>query len=221
MGTQPLPKKGAEPTIFGPCLLWPNGRMDQDATWYGGRPRPRHHCVRQGPNPPPKKGAQSSPIFGLCLLRPHSWMDQDASWYGGGPQSMPHCARCGPSSRRKKGESPQFLAHVYCGQTAGWIKMPLGTEIDLHPGGFVLDGDPAHLPKKGRSPPIFGPCLLYPNCWMDQDDTWHGGGPWPRQHCVRWNPAFPQKGGGAAPNFRPMSIVVKRLYVSGYHLVQR
>jgi len=33
--------KGAEPhPIFGPRLLWPNGCMDQDATWYGGRPRP-------------------------------------------------------------------------------------------------------------------------------------------------------------------------------------
>jgi len=26
----------APPPIFGPCLLWPNGRIDQDATWYGG-----------------------------------------------------------------------------------------------------------------------------------------------------------------------------------------
>jgi len=40
----------------------------------------------------------------------------------------------------KKGQSPQFLAHVYCGQTAGWIKTPLGTEVDLGPGHFVLDG---------------------------------------------------------------------------------
>ena len=27
--------------------LWPNGWMDQDANWYGGRPRPRRHCVRK------------------------------------------------------------------------------------------------------------------------------------------------------------------------------
>jgi len=31
-----------------PCLLWPNGWMDQDATWYGGRPRPWWHCIRWG-----------------------------------------------------------------------------------------------------------------------------------------------------------------------------
>jgi len=26
----------------------------------------------------------------------------------------------------KRGQSPQFLANVCCGQTAAWIKMPLG-----------------------------------------------------------------------------------------------
>jgi len=29
------------PNFFGSCLLWPNGCMDQDATWYRGRPRPK------------------------------------------------------------------------------------------------------------------------------------------------------------------------------------
>jgi len=32
---------------------------------------------------------------------------------------------------------------------AGCIKMPLGMEVGLSPGEFVLDGDPAPLPKKG------------------------------------------------------------------------
>jgi len=45
---------------------------------------------------------------------------------------------------QKKGTAPtHFLAHVYCGQTAGWIKMPFGTEVNLGPGYIVLDGDPA------------------------------------------------------------------------------
>jgi len=42
---------------------------------------------------------------------------------------------------------PQFSAHICCGQMAGWIKMPLGMEVGLGPGDFVLDGDPASLPK--------------------------------------------------------------------------
>ena len=53
----------------------------------------------------------------------------------------------------KKGRSPQFSAHVYCGQTAAWIKMPLGTEVDLGPDDIVLDGDAAPLAKKGAEPP--------------------------------------------------------------------
>ena len=52
---------------------------------------------------------------------------------------------------------PQFSAHFYCGQTAGWIKMALGMELGLGPGDFVLDGDPAPPPQ------LFGPCLLRPN----------------------------------------------------------
>ena len=36
---------------------------------------------------------------------------------------------------------------VYCGQTVGWIKMTLGTEVGLGPGDIVLDGDPAPLRK--------------------------------------------------------------------------
>jgi len=39
--------------------------------------------------------------------------------------------------------APHFSAHVCCGQTAGWFKMPLGTEVGLRLGHIVLDGDPA------------------------------------------------------------------------------
>ena len=42
---------------------------------------------------------------------------------------------------QKKGTAPtQLLAHVYCGQTARWIKMPLGMEVNLGPVHVVLDG---------------------------------------------------------------------------------
>jgi len=39
-GAQQLPNISAH-------VLWPNGWMGQDATWCGGRPRPRRHCVRR------------------------------------------------------------------------------------------------------------------------------------------------------------------------------
>jgi len=146
----------------------------------------------------------------------------------------------------QKGQSPQFLAHLYCGQTAGWIKMALGAEVDLGPANIVLDGDPTPPPQKrdhsqhrlrpwphyvrwgpsfpspkGAEPPIFCPSLLWPNSWMDQDGTWCGGRPWPSQHCARWGPNSPSPEKGAQPsNFWPMSIVAKRLDASRCHLVR-
>ena len=71
-----------------------------------------------------------------------------------------------PAPSPKKGQIPQFLAHVYCGQTAAWIKMPLGTEVGLSLCDIVLDGDQAPPPLKGHSPPIFGQCPLWRNGWM-------------------------------------------------------
>jgi len=47
-------------------------------------------------------------------------------------------------------------------------------------------GTPLPSPKGGRSPPIFGPFLLWPNSWMHQDATWYGGRPWSSPHCARW-----------------------------------
>jgi len=62
---------------------------------------------------------------------------------------------------------------VYCGQTVGQIKMPLRREVCLSPSEIVLDGAPDRPPPKGTEPPIFGPYLLWPNGWMDQDVTWY------------------------------------------------
>jgi len=51
----------------------------------------------------------------------------------------------GDPALSQKGADPQFSTHVYCGQTAGWIKMPLGTEVGLSLGDIVLHGVPAPL----------------------------------------------------------------------------
>ena len=56
------------------------------------------------------------------------------------------------SPPKKEAQPPQFSAHVYCGQTVGWINMSLGMEIGLGPGHIVLDGDPAPLLKKEAQP---------------------------------------------------------------------
>jgi len=43
--------------------------------------------------------------------------------------------------------------------------MKLDVEVGLSPGYVVLDENPAPPPPKVYSPPIFGPCLLWPNGW--------------------------------------------------------
>jgi len=45
---------------------------------------------------------------------------------------------------------------VYCGQTVGWIKMPLGAKVGLGPGHIVLDG--TQLPQKRGAA---APCLCH------------------------------------------------------------
>jgi len=62
---------------------------------------------------------------------------------------------------QKGDRAPQFSAHVYCGQTAGWIKMPCGTEVGLSPGDFVLNRNLASVSNKGWSPlPNFRPTSI-------------------------------------------------------------
>jgi len=52
------------------------------------------------------------------------------------------------------------VALVYCGQTIGWIRMPLIMEVDLGPGHIVLDGDPASAKRGTAPPPTFRPTAV-------------------------------------------------------------
>ena len=187
MGTQPpLHKKGeGGPPIFGLCLLWPNGWMDQDATWYGGRPRRRRHCVRWGPISLPER-ACTAPNFRsmsivakrLQCIRIPLGTEVDLSLgdivVDGKPAPPP-----------LKGQSPRIFGQCPLWPNGWMTKMPLGMEVGLGPGDFVFDWD--------RAPPaqFIGPCLLWPNGWMDQDATWYGGKSRPRRRCVRWGGSSP------------------------------
>jgi len=72
-GDPPPPRKKAQPPhIFGLCLLWPNGWMDQDATLYGGKPCPGD-VVLDGIGAPPLKG--HSPQFSVYV-----YCGQAATW---------------------------------------------------------------------------------------------------------------------------------------------
>ena len=101
--------------------------------------------------------------------------------------------------------------------------MAHGMEVGLIPGDFVFDGNPARLSKKrAEPPPQFSAnfyyaqtagCIPMPlgmevglipeDFVFDEDPV---------------IPPLPKKGAEPLPNFRPMSIVAKRLDGSGWHL---
>jgi len=118
-GPSPLPKNGEIPQFSAHVYC------DQMAPW---TKMPFGTEVGLGPGEIVLDGdpARPSQIFRPFLLWPNGWMHQNATWYRGWPRPKRHCVRWGPSSpspKRGRSSPPQFLAHVYCGQTAGWIKM--------------------------------------------------------------------------------------------------
>jgi len=101
--------------------------------------------------------------------------------------------------------------------------MPLGTEVGLRPGDFVLDGDPARSPKRGHSPlPQFsahfycGQTAGYTKMPLGMEL-----GLSPGDFVLDMDPTpLPEKG-AEPPNFWPMFIVAKRLDGSRWHLAWR
>ena len=116
---------------------------------------------------------------------------------------------------------------VHCGQTVGWIKMKLGTQVDLGPGHIVLDGDRALPPPKGHQRGTASQFLAHISC--GQMAAWikipfgMEAGLGPGDFVLDGDPALPSlKGDGAPlPNFRPISIVAKRLDGPRRHLARR
>jgi len=86
---------------------------------------------------------------------------------------------------------------VYCGQTVGWINMPLGMEVGLRPGNIVLDGDLA--PPKGHNSPQFSTHVYCSQTagWIKMPlgaEVGLGSG-----HIVRWGPSSPDGKGHSSP----------------------
>jgi len=100
--------------------------------------------------------------------------------------------------------------------------MPLGTEVGLGPGDFMLDGDPAPLSKKGPEPP-----QLSAHIHCGQTAAWikmalgAEVGLGPGHIVLHGDPASLPQEGAQPPKFRPISIVAKRLDASKCHLVWR
>jgi len=63
-------QKGGIAPNFRHVFCGQNGWIDQDATWYGGKlkPRPRRHCVRGDPGSLSPKGGQSFNFRSMSIV---------------------------------------------------------------------------------------------------------------------------------------------------------
>jgi len=172
------------------------------------------HKLYCGTQQPPTERGTAAPNFEIYNRR-HMCYDvysgQTAGWIKMpfGTQASAQATLVGnpalPPPLKRGHSRHQFLDHVCCGQTCGWIKMPCRyREIGLGAGHIVLDGYPGP-PRKGHStpPPLFGPCVFWPNGWMDQDASWYtdyrGMGSAQATLCFIWSPiSLTPKGGTAA-----------------------
>jgi len=173
-----------------------------------------------GTRSPPQKGAEPPPQFSA-----HVYCGQTAGWM---KLVLGMVVGLSPGDFVLDGDTPhsQFSAHFYCGQTAACIKMPLGVDVGLSPGDFVLDGeDPVPLPKKGAEPPPQKKKSAHVYC--GQTAEWiimplgTKVGLSPGDSVLDGDPAPHTNGVESIPNFRPISIVAKRLDASRCHFVWR
>jgi len=163
--------------------------------------------------PPPKKRAERYPNFRPMYIVAKRLDDQDATWYYvGRPRPRPHCARWRHNSPSKRAH-PQFSAHVCCGETAGWIKSPLGTEVGLGPRHIVLDEDQLSHLKRGTAPHFSTHVYCGQTAGRIKMPLGTKVGLCPGHIVLHGHPA-PPKGAQPATNFRPMSIVAKRSPIS-------
>ena len=130
--------------------------MDQDVTWYGGRPRPRVHCARWGPSYTPSQKGCTTPQFSalVCCGQTSGWIKMAlGTKVGLGPgRIVLHGDQAPPP---KRGTAPNFR--------------PMSIVDKLSP----ISATAEHLYK--RSPK---------NGCMDQDETWLEGRPRPRLHYI-------------------------------------
>jgi len=154
-------------------------------------------------------------VSDVGVLWPNGWMDQDETCMQLGLDPGHIVLDGDPTPPPPKGH-PQFSAYrpICCSQMARWIKMPLGMEV----GDFVLDREQAPLPKRGPSPPPNK--KFWAHVYCGQTAEWINmvlgmeAGLSPGNIVLDGDPTPLPKRDKVSANYRPISIVAKRLYVS-------
>jgi len=117
----------------------------------GGRPLVRRHCVTWAPNSSSQKRVAEPPSPPSLIFGPGDRargikiaLGMEVGLDSG------HVVLDGDPAPSQKVDIPKFSADIYCGQTAGWMKMTLGTVVGIGPDVIVICEDPAA--QKGRAP---------------------------------------------------------------------
>jgi len=127
-----------------------------------------------------------------------------------------------PAPFPKRRRSPQFSAHVYCGQKAVWIKMALGMEVGLGSSPHCVRwGHSSPPPKKDRAPQFSAHLYCCQTAGCIKMPLGIEVSLSPGDIVLYGDPAPCPKRVGTPPNFRPTSTVAKRLHGSRCHLVWR
>jgi len=136
---------------------------------------PGDSVLDRDPAPLPTKGVEPLLNFGPFLLWRNGCIHQDATWYGGRPRPGDFVFDWDSAPSPKRGRSPQFSAHVSCGQMAAWIKMPRRL--------YVTWGSSAPPQKGGKAPlPNFRPMSTVAQR-MDES-RWHLAWRWALVHAT-------------------------------------
>jgi len=115
MGTQlPLrPKKGTQPPIFSPCLLWPNGGCIRIPNGMEVDLGPDNIVLDGNPAPTSPKGVQPQFSAHVCCGQTAGWTKMPlGTEVGLGPGDF---VLDGDPARPRGTATPLFSAHVYCG----------------------------------------------------------------------------------------------------------
>ena len=133
--------------------------------------------VLDGDHAPLHKRGRSPPPFSA-----HDYCGQTAGWMklvlsmeiGLSPGDFALDGDSAPLPQTGAEPAPQFSAHFYVPN--GWMHQDATWYgCRPQPRGLCVRSGPTPFPKRRRSPgaepPIFGPCLLWPNGWMDQNGT--------------------------------------------------
>jgi len=119
---------------------------------------PGHIALRGDPAPLPQRGTTPPNFRSISVAA--KWLHGsrcDMVWsleVGLGPGDFVLHGDPAPLPKKGAEPPPQFSPHFFCGQTAGCMKMPLGTEVGPQPWGLCVRWGPS-------PPPIFSAHVYY------------------------------------------------------------